>query len=288
MACEGRRPPPPVGAASEGLRNPSRAVVTPRACAAPDGEPLPLHDHVRRLLARGMTGVVNVFGGRGSGKTTALRHLADLLPPEAPVVLRDLAEPSRRITDADRRRCLVVLATCRRAVVPHLAAFRMAPWTNDDAIEYLLAKRPDRCASVMDRLKQSPTGATTQGLPRLWAIVLDEMIASDAIATPAEALRHHLAARLTDETVRHRASAYCLRQFMRPGPGPGENHAGPPAYLSREDRGLARLICHPPVQLLLAAQRVVWDLAGGKGRRLLHRPMPVDLLREVSSLAAFR
>src|SRR5687768_17607831 len=137
MACEGRSPPPPVGPGPGRSREPSRAVVTPRACAAPDGEPLPLHDHVARLLARKVSGVVNVFGGPGSGKTTALGHLAARFPDDGRLVLLDEHDDIPAAVRPLTRSHLIVLATSRRADdLQHLAAFRMAPWSIDDAIEY--------------------------------------------------------------------------------------------------------------------------------------------------------
>jgi len=110
--------------------------------------------------------------------------------------------------------------------------------------------------------------------------VLETMIASDAVATASEALRQFLAARLGNERTRRRVTQYCLRETVNPGLNPDEDaFTDLPSWLVRFDprlKRLARVIRHPPVQLLLAAQRVVWDLAGGKGRGLLHRPMPAD------------
>jgi len=287
MACKGVLPPPPVGAGPGGPRDPWRAVVIPRACAAPDGEPLPLHDHIRRLLDRRAKGVVNVFGPRGSGKSTALRHLAAVLPRDAHLLFLD-DDNSPTLAGAAARDCLVVLSTRARTGQSHLAAFRMAPWTADDAIEYLLATCPDRCASVMARLKDSPAdaAAATGGTPELWRIVLDQMVASDAVATPVEALRHVLASRLGDESVRRQASGYCVQQLVGASSNDAEDLLDPPSQF--DDPVLARVLGHQPIQVLLAAQRIVWDIAEGRGRDHLHRRLPGELLREVASLASFR
>jgi uncharacterized protein YjbI with pentapeptide repeats len=279
------------------MPHPACAPVTPRACAAPDGEPLPLHDHVRRLLSRRAKGLVNVFGPRGSGKSTALRHLAAVLPPDADVVLLDDksiwfagAAAHAWVTGAASGNCLVVFASRSRTDHAHLAAFRMAPWTADDAIEYLLATYPDRCPSVMARVKDALADAATatRSIPELWRIVLDQMIASDAVATPVEALRHFLASRLGDDEVRQRTTDYCLMQALT-GHLPGnEIDPDPPSWFERADPLLARLIGYFPVQVLLAAQRIVWDLGAGNGRDHLHRRLPGEVLQEVAALAAFR
>src|SRR5437870_3330244 len=66
---------------------PQRAAVRPRASA--NGEALLLEEEVRCLLDAGTRGVVALRGPTGSGKTTALQHLAAVLPPDAPVALLD-------------------------------------------------------------------------------------------------------------------------------------------------------------------------------------------------------
>ena len=44
--------------------------------------------------------------------------------------------------------------------------YHLAPWDQDDLIEYLLATHRDRCASVMARLKASDDRGLPRGHPR--------------------------------------------------------------------------------------------------------------------------
>ena len=53
-----------------------RAPVVPRARRLPGGETLPLDQIVMQFVRHGERGVIRVDGAPGSGKTTALRHLA--------------------------------------------------------------------------------------------------------------------------------------------------------------------------------------------------------------------
>jgi ABC-type Na+ transport system ATPase subunit NatA len=53
------------------------------------GAALPLEDEVRRLLDAGVCGVVALISEAGTGKTTALQHLAAVLPPDAGIILLD-------------------------------------------------------------------------------------------------------------------------------------------------------------------------------------------------------
>ena len=231
---------------------------------------------------------MNLFGPAGSGKTEALRHLAAVLPDDGSFILRDAdggqwpALPAG--TGASAR--VLVAATRERVKDRQVVALGMAPWGQDDVIEYLLATRRELCAAVMARLKAEPQ-LDLAGLPALWAVVLDAMCGSAALATPAEALRHVLASRLGDAYLRRRATDFCVQSLLRPLDGPAE----PPAHFHRADPLLARLIGHRAVQVVLAAQRVVWDLAAGAAREHLSCSsvrFPPDLVREVAALASFR
>src|SRR5262249_17948177 len=68
---------------------PERAPVKPRVLCPASGEALPLEDEVRALLEAGARGVVEITGPAGAGKTTALRHLAAVLPSSAPLMFLD-------------------------------------------------------------------------------------------------------------------------------------------------------------------------------------------------------
>ncbi len=115
------------------LLKPARALVAPRVRAWPGGEALPLEMHVRELLEKKVSGPVNVFGGAGSGKKTALRHLravfgdADYTVDGAPT-----ADETRLSGD----RLLVFATKARSTLGPR--QLELEAWGDDDCIEYLL------------------------------------------------------------------------------------------------------------------------------------------------------
>ena len=71
---------------------PQKAPVTPRVLCPDTGDAIPLEEAIPPL--EGMPrGAIEIVGGPGSGKTTALRHLAAVLPPDDRVLLLDDPDP---------------------------------------------------------------------------------------------------------------------------------------------------------------------------------------------------
>src|SRR5205085_1796230 len=68
----------------------------------------------------------------------------------------------------------------------------LAPWCDDDLIEYLLCTNRDRCKSVMQRVRNDPDRGALCGNAQLWRIALDEMVADDSVLTCTQALIGHI------------------------------------------------------------------------------------------------
>ena len=166
-----------------------------------------------------------------------------------------------------------------------LAAFLLAPWGEDELIEYLLAGSSKRCASVMARLKAADDRFLAEGNPELWRVVLDRMIHDDSIASVRQALRCEcdLAARLHDEKLRQRVEDHCLSKLDVPVTSPPDA-VEQDGWRSR-DPALHRLIRHRAVQLLIAADRLTANLAKPDAScSFLYRRLPRDLIRETGLL----
>src|SRR5262245_37658914 len=104
---------------------PTPALVRPRAISPDSGEALPLETLAAELLARPDCRRIQIAGGPGSGKTTALRHLAATLPflPQAAL----LDEPSAAEVSLQAERQPVIFAS-RRAKEAD-AVLELAGWT---------------------------------------------------------------------------------------------------------------------------------------------------------------
>src|SRR4051794_2876391 len=114
---------------------PQRASVTPRVIRA---EAVPLEHEIRQYIDADVCGTIALIGPPGSGKTTALRHLAAVFPDVAGLVLLDTNHIAD-LTQVGSYRLVVYAAIAPQSGL-NVTVFPMAPWNRDDLIEYLLAR----------------------------------------------------------------------------------------------------------------------------------------------------
>jgi uncharacterized protein YjbI with pentapeptide repeats/energy-coupling factor transporter ATP-binding protein EcfA2 len=247
------------------------------------GGPFPLDDELRPLVEAHATGVVALVGPPGSGKTTALEHLASVFPTDALTLFDGLPDrsaivPGKLIVAALGMHNVVELLKFIRAATTfkrHRVIFRLAPWGDDDLIEYLLANHPARCGTVMKRLGPADR-AVCGGVPELWRVVLDTLAGDDSLPSARAALRRHFDAHLPDTDARTRVRSACLNACV----------AQPPADVPDLNDVLHRVVRHPPVRLLLASDRMADDLRGDAACDWLALRLPRDLIATVATTVA--
>jgi uncharacterized protein YjbI with pentapeptide repeats/energy-coupling factor transporter ATP-binding protein EcfA2 len=256
-----------------------RALVRPRVRAGAGGHTLLLEEEVARLLESGARGLVALVGPAGAGKTTALRHLAAVLPPDPHLLLLDDPDGPAAMTAPVR---LVVYAARSEQPIPHLASYRLADWGPDDLIEYLLAAHRPRCAVVMARVHERDR-RLLGGAPELWRVVLDRLAEDAAIPDARRALHRHLGALLCDTDLLGRARSACLNAAVASGT---EGLTAELAGLARPGfaEELVRVLRHPAVQVLLAAERVAAELHGEGDCDWLAARLPRDLVGSAATL----
>ena len=274
-----------------------RARVRPRVYSIVSGESLPIEDVIGSILTADECGAIRISGPDGSGKSTALVHLARLVPPYLEVSFFDGPDPQTLREASIRGR--VVFATEHTNTSPLdeseiqavfgwipgapklLADLRLVPWGDDEWIEYLLAKDRRLCAPVMARLARAD--AVEQdflgGIPELWTTVLDVMAADDSIEGPREALRIALDRHLDDPYYK-RIEGDCVEALAILTNSRSERIRALRQH--HPDEALFRLIRHRPAQILLAARRIADELAEGTKRPTLAKRLPHDLVHEIA------
>jgi uncharacterized protein YjbI with pentapeptide repeats/energy-coupling factor transporter ATP-binding protein EcfA2 len=262
-----------------------RAPVRPRVLSPETGESLPLTDYVAPVLAAEESGAIRLLGPPGSGKTTALGHLAGVVPPHMSVSFLD--NPHIHSIDAALSGGWVVFTSDGPSIPKNFATdLHLAPWGDDEWIEYLLACDPQRCADVMARIhRDKAEAARLDGIPEVWRVVLDRMMTDASVAGPRAALRNELASLLPGDDFRAHVEADCFHAII-------SNQARYPSSRLTSLRrigvneGSARLIRHRPVGLLLAADCVARAVRHPDESDILANALPYDLVRESASSMA--
>jgi uncharacterized protein YjbI with pentapeptide repeats len=249
-------------AARSGVVGQPRARVRPRVVAPETGESLLIEDVIGPIMAGRECGVIRLVGPPGSGKTAALDHLARVLPDHLRLNIFDYP-CLLGVAVALSRGWVALTALDSSPTFPGLVTnLRLAPWREDEWIEYLLASAPQSCASVMGRLANAKDDAARfDGIPELWQVVLDHMADDPSISGPVGALESELGIWLSDPGYRQTIEAGCFDALVRPD----DDRTGRRENLQWPDpaEGLFRLIRHRQVQLLLAAD---WIAASIKHR----------------------
>jgi uncharacterized protein YjbI with pentapeptide repeats len=254
------------------------SIVRPRVVSEITGEKLLLEDVLEPYLKSDRPGAVCILGEPGTGKSAALRHLASRIPKGSMVELQDDPDPARVTELSDRM--LVIYSADKRGDFGHLAVFRLAPWDADECLEYLMAAHPDRCASVMRRVRATPPDDRPE-TPELWTVCLDLLAADESIVGCEAALRRHLDDRVRGP-LRDQARNVSFERIVLPPLSTFDEvqlygHSGFLGFLL--GRGLAaediRFIRNPQVRMLLAVERLV---EGEFYAAALQRRLPPEMI----------
>lgn len=256
------------------------AVVKPRVFSAQGGSDLPLDDIIASFARAKGCGTIEIVGGPGAGKTTALQHLCAVLAERQWLLLVDDLNSETIVSTAGKQ--VVVFTSQSSRAGQAEVSYQLAPWSNDDLIEYLLVKHPKRCRSVMARLKDDDDMQFVEGTPELWRIVLDRMASDDDVSDVRTALRKECAERLTDALIAGLAREFAFARVVAP-----QDEDDSPLEILVEagcsNEG-TRMLRHRPVQLLLAADYVVSMIESSESAFCLDRCLPRDLVAEVAGL----
>ncbi|MEZ6059790.1 MAG: pentapeptide repeat-containing protein [Planctomycetaceae bacterium] len=177
---------------------PSLASVRPRFVSKGTGDSLVLEETVRDAFQHCSSGIIEITGPAGSGKTSAVLHLLAVLSAERDVGLMDRSELSE--TSGVQRRIIVEVNLHAPPLTNRIARFELAPWGIDEFIEYALAVHPQQHQSIIARLLAAKDRSLLDGSAELSTRVIDRMAENSGITTIAEALRAEIY-RLTDSDI---------------------------------------------------------------------------------------
>lgn len=255
------------------MLTPLRAPVRPRVISPEIDDSIPLEEVCAASL-RGSVRAIEIVGGIGAGKTTALAHLAATLPPELNVLLLDDASLTP-VGDTCNPR--VIFTSERSHPSPGVLSYRLAPWGDDELLEYLRSVHPAACGTVMGRLRVAPDRRLPGGVPELWRVILDRMAGDEALTSAAGALAAELQAGLPAPYARAGAEQYGFAELTA-WPRKAAKCMRGLRQLKIKPRVLS-LLRHEVVQGMMGAAFLARALHSGAGRRLLRRRLPHTLVR---------
>ena len=227
--------------------------VAPRVRVPWTGDVVPLADAIESLLRTGKPVSIQLDGENAS---EALRHLAAAMPDDLSSGRLFLEDKTLPLETGEP---IVTVRTAHESVCDFV--LRLIRWSQDDFIEYLLAKHPQQCRSVMARLKNA-NHRLGGGSPILWKIILDRM-AGDETKSDIEAIViNELHARLATEGLAKAigdrlifpAARNEIGVFGHRGEGDSDDTN---VLLSRSHSSVRQFLKHEDIRILFAMDRLV-------------------------------
>jgi uncharacterized protein YjbI with pentapeptide repeats len=255
---------------------PARAPVRPRVIS-PDGDGTILLEDVVSDFQKSTEDVLVIAGGIGWGKSVALGHLAASADGGSRITILDEPSVAEVCTALNVGKAVIAVDLlwkeppdffCRKC--------KLAPWTNDDLIEYLLARHPQECGSVMTRIASAVDRTLHHGRPELCVTVAERMAKDENLHTVAAALRREIVDSLGKSDRLEAAQQFSVAAVVNDRLSASKSFKGLLAS-GRDDRGI-RLLRHDPVLLLLAADGLAAALESKRRCRWLKSRLPRQLI----------
>jgi uncharacterized protein YjbI with pentapeptide repeats len=249
------------------------AAVRPRALRTGALEPQLLEEIVAELIEEGVRRAVPLVGPPGSGKSTALAHLAEVFAADDRLRLAD--DPAPDELQRMGEEALWIFAPAA-PIARFPITLTLQPWGLDELIEYLLAVHPQACGTVVERLGDAGRRAW---LPELATVVLDRFADKPQAVDVVVELVGHIDEAMPSAEARKMVRRYCLAVQTV------DTESLDAAFMQRVRHecgdGVRGLVRHAEVQLPLAAERAAWALSVGSTAEL-NRRLPRELVDAIA------
>jgi|HubBroStandDraft_6_1064221.scaffolds.fasta_scaffold26571_1 uncharacterized protein YjbI with pentapeptide repeats len=259
----------------------ARALVRPRFVSPATKASLPLDDEVQLWLDQGRPGWLQITGGPGSGKSTALAHLAAVFASHADLCILDDGERLKAASKSTAEP-LMLFAGSQTPTPAAVRKLTLAPWTRDELLEYLLAAHPNECAAVLARVSRTDE-TDFSGVPRLWRLALDELAGDASLRGPVPAVLRYVQRGVPSAELYSQVERACLDSELKDG-------GGLPVSLIPNAGGLPKdvvhLLRHAPVRRALATERLVAQLQIRHVNYELGKHLPHSLVEAVGARIA--
>ena len=183
----------------------------------------------------------------------------------------------RQVLAAPADRWLIY--TTRRPLKSGAPSFELAPWSDDDVIEWMLASRPDRCSWVMKQLLADGFRHALQGSPALLRLAAEQLADDPRIQDIRTALRTGLRQSVRDWRTWELAHDYAAHSLAALDTDEQRLASG----LASSDRAFLSLLRSRAVKLLLAADHALGRLMR-RQPPFLASPVSRDLVDELAQL----
>ena len=249
----------------------SFALVAPRATSPFSGESLPLSDLINDFIYDREVHTVRLVG---QGKSSALAHLAAEFSHTDGVRFIDGELP----TDLDEYEWLLTVFAYSDEFKPDVE-LKIASWSQDEIIEYLMAKDRTQCKSVMQRLANSEDVWLGNRSPIALSIVLDEMIESDRIGSVEEAILHYFDWLNVSDSQRSKISYLTIKHLFD-----GETLATALSKLVPQvvDRRTIKFLFNQPIRYVIAKRAIIKSLESGLIPKAMNQAWPRAFVRLVA------
>ena len=247
---------------------PALAIVRPRARVSRTGEIGLLEEIVEEIANEYGSGFIRLTGGPGSGRSTALAHLAAIFSYNENITFLDNPTPEQlEACSSDS----ITIAAMQSGDGRNME-LALQPWGMDELIEYMLAEHHDDCGSIIARLG---TEAKRGWCPQLAAIVMDQFAADYELHDASDAIVVHVHTLLPSLRQQNAATEYALAILV----GGSKALAKATAKLTQSGciAEAISLLRHKLVQLPLAASRIIGLLHEGYSADLENQ-LPFELI----------